>query len=68
VGNYPAGMVNGQTMRTYSDSDEATTIIESLLADPATLRALAARGHRTVANDYGKAQQWQSFQQLVGSL
>lgn len=68
AGNYPAGMVNGQTMRTYTDADEATAIIESLLADPATLRTLAAQGHRTVAHDYGKAQQWRAFQQLVGAL
>jgi len=68
AGNYPAGMVNGQTMRTYADADEATDIIESLLADPATLRTLAAQGHRTVAHGYGKAQQWRAFQQLVGAL
>ena len=68
AGNYPAGMVNGQTMRTYADADEATTIIETLLADPITLRTLAESGHRTVAHEYGKAQQWQAFQQLVGAL
>ncbi len=68
VGRYPAGMEDGVTMRTYSDTTGLMQTIESLLSSPIELGSIARRGHEMFATDYSKARQWAEFQVLVGGL
>ena len=68
VGRYPAGMADGVTMRTYSDTAELVKTIESLLSSPVELESIASRGHEMLVTEYSKARQWADFQELVGGL
>lgn len=68
AGNYPPGMVDGETIRTYSDASNAAAIIDAMLSHPETMRVIAAKGHQTMVHEYSKARQWQAFQQLLGAL
>ena len=68
AGQYPPGMVDGKSMRTYSSASKAATVIDDMLAQPALLQDLASSGHRTMVREYGKARQWQTFQMLVEAL
>jgi hypothetical protein len=66
-GNYPSGMTDGTTMRTYSSVDHAMQTIRSLLRDQAGLAALARSGYELVRTQYSKARQWETFQGLVAA-
>ena len=68
AGHYPQGMINGETMLTYSNSQDAVAVVDAALADPKRLSDLASRGHRAIADVYSKARQWQAFQQLVEAI
>jgi glycosyltransferase involved in cell wall biosynthesis len=67
-GNYPEGMVDGRTMFTYSDVDDAARVIEDVLSSPDGGRAVARQGASLVRKRYDKAAQWQAFQRIVESL
>lgn len=68
AGNYPPGLVDGETMRTYSDASDAAAGIDALLSQPEVMNGIAAKGHEVMVRDYSKARQWHAFQQLVGAL
>ncbi len=65
AGNYPQGMVNGESMLTYESSGAAVSLIRDLLADPNRLQTVAARGYNVVKTIYNKDAQWQHFNRLV---
>jgi hypothetical protein len=67
-GNYPDGMENDRTMRVYADAADAVRTIREALADPASARAIAARGRDMVREQYSKARQWADFTALVARL
>jgi hypothetical protein len=67
-GDYPEGMLDGRTMFTYSDADDAVRVIEAALSSPDGGREVARLGARLVRERYNKAAQWQAFQRIVGSL
>ena len=66
-GNYPAGMVAGETMLTYTDDRPASQVVETALAGNGVDARIAANGHRVVQTRYSKALQWHAFQELVGA-
>lgn len=65
-GSYPAGMVDGETMKTYSQARPASQMIEAALTMPDFSGRIAANGHLAMQTQYSKAIQWQAFQNLVG--
>lgn len=67
-GDYPEGMVDGRTMFTYADADDAVRVIEEVLSSPDGGREVALRGARLVRERYNKAAQWLAFQRIVASL
>lgn len=68
AGRYPQGMINGETMLTYSSPQDAAATLEAVLADPKRLSDLANLGHKTIADVYSKDHQWQAFQQLLEAI
>lgn len=65
VGNYPAGMADGQTMVTYDSPEAAVRLAENLLANEDLRQEIAARGHQMIRTKYSKEAQWQAFQNLL---
>ena len=64
-GNYPAGMVDGETIRTYRSPRHAIELIGDSLGNFAGCRCVVAAGHDMIRTRYSKAAQWASFQRLV---
>ncbi len=64
-GNYPAGMVDGHTMLTFADSQQAMSMISGILQEPARLLEVAANGLQMLREQYSKARQWQAFVDLL---
>jgi hypothetical protein len=64
-GQYPIGMVEGQTMLSYRDPKHAASIIDSALRCPAMVVELARKGHSEIRKTYGKGEQWRRFQNLA---
>ena len=64
-GNYPAGMVDGETIRTYRSPRHAVELIGDSLDNFAGCRCVAAAGHDMIRTRYSKAAQWACFQRLV---
>lgn len=67
-GRYPAGMVDGETMRTYKSAAEATALVTRYLGDDAARQALADTGNRMIRSRYSKARQWDAFSAIVAAL
>ena len=65
LGNYPDGMRDRSTIRTYSDPADLVQTVLKLLADPAETAAIAARGHALVTTRYSKDRQWSDFLKLI---
>ena len=65
AGNYPEGMVDGATIRTYRSPEEAVAVIGHALQNPPELQAIADAGYDMVRTRYSKARQWADFQKLV---
>jgi hypothetical protein len=65
AGNYPAGMVNSESLRTYTSSADAVETAKELLAADARRESLAVAGHAMVSTRYSKQNQWIDFQALA---
>ncbi|WP_322868126.1 glycosyltransferase [Bradyrhizobium ottawaense] len=65
AGNYPDGMQDGVTMRTYDAPERAAETISSSLQDWRQWAGIAASGRRRVQETYSKASQWAQFIDLV---
>ena len=63
-GNYPPGMVDGETMLTYNKPDDAILLIKKYLGDPERL-TIAQNGCQVVRENYSKQAQWNNFKVLV---
>lgn len=68
AGRYPEGMIDGQTMLTYSSAQQATATIALALTNITSTNEIAQRGHLLVSKKYGKDAQWNTFLNLVASL
>lgn len=66
-GVYPDAMVDGLSMLTYSDPDEAIRVITHALLDQARCAGVATFGWSSMRQHYSKQKQWQSFENLVGA-
>jgi hypothetical protein len=64
AGDYPDGMVAGETFLDYSDEREMIGAIERLLESHGEREAMARRAHAMISTRYGKAAQWRAFQRL----
>lgn len=65
AGNYPEGMVDGTTIRTYRSQEEAVAVIRHALQNPGERQSIADAGNDMVRTRYSKARQWADFQKLV---
>jgi hypothetical protein len=65
TGNYPEGMVDGKTIRTFGTAEEAVSVIGHALAHPDERQQIANAGYDMVRTRYSKARQWADFQKLV---
>jgi len=67
-GNYPEGMIDGQTIATYNSPQQAINQIKTFLEDSEKRLSLACAGHEMVSTRYSKEVQWKHFETLVGSI
>ena len=67
-GNYPEGMIDGQTIVTYTSPDDAVGQIRRLLDDSDQRAKIADAGHEMLKARYSKDVQWKRFEALVASL
>ncbi|OAF01220.1 hypothetical protein AYJ54_29525 [Bradyrhizobium centrolobii] len=67
-GNYPEGMVDGETLVTYSSPEDAVMQIRRLLDDSTQCAQIARAGHDMLTTRYSKEVQWKRFEALVASL
>ena len=68
AGRYPEGMIDGQTMLTYSSAQQASAAIRLAWSNINSTNEVAQRGHLLVSKKYGKDAQWNTFLSLVASL
>jgi hypothetical protein len=64
AGDYPEGMVAGDTFLDYSDTQEMIGAIERLLDRGDEREAMAGRAHAMISTRYSKSAQWEAFQRL----
>lgn len=64
-GNYPAGMIAGVNLVTYSTPVAAVGMIRQLLRNDEPRSRIAKAGTQMVARDYSKARQWDRFVSLT---
>ena len=64
AGDYPKGMVAGETFLDYSDEREMIAAIEQLLERDGEREAMARRAHAMISTRYSKSAQWEAFQRL----
>lgn len=67
-GHYPAGMINGETMLTYDKTADVVSLIARTLAQSPLLERIALTGNLLMRHKYSKAQQWETFVNLISSL
>jgi hypothetical protein len=67
-GNYPEGMMDGQTIATYNSPEQAVSQIRTLLEDSERRLAVARAGHEMVSKLYSKEAQWKRFEALAASI
>lgn len=66
-GTYPAGMVDGETMRTYDSAVDAVSLMQESLRDGAW-QPIAQSGFQMIRERYSKQAQWKNFILLVEGL
>jgi hypothetical protein len=65
AGNYPDGMVDGETMASYSGGNDAAQKIMHYLNNTDERKEVAQKGHQLVRHAYSKDAQLKLFQQIV---
>jgi len=68
AGNYPQGMVAGETIVTYETSGNCLDQIRRCLADWTAAKNVAENGRRQVSDFYTKDRQWARFNMIVAKL
>lgn len=64
VGNYPSGMMDRHTMRTYQNTDEIVPIIQQAIKNQEYKEIAQNAGHM-IRDLYNKENQWDDFVKLV---
>jgi hypothetical protein len=67
-GNYPEGMIDGETIATYNSPAQAVRQLVTLLEDSGRRLSVAGAGHEMVSIRYSKQAQWKRFKALVASI
>jgi len=67
-GQYPDGMLAGETLVTYDGPDKALDQARRCLNDWDAARKMAARGRERIEDMYSKSKQWQHFESIVSSI
>jgi len=64
-GNYPAGMIDGDNFLAYNTPESAVALILQILKNDRQRSEIARSGNELIARDYGKADQWERFVNLL---
>ena len=64
-GRYPEGMVDGETLVTYGDKDEAVSKLLELLRNTELRQRIARSGNQMIRSNYSKQHQLRMFIELV---
>ena len=64
-GNYPAGMIAGVNLVTYSSPEVMVKLIRKLLESDDQRSGIAKAGNDLISRDYSKTGQWERFISLV---
>jgi Glycosyl transferases group 1 len=65
-GNYPEGMIDGETMSCYQDVDDVGNFVNNILSDETGRGAIAGRGYGMIKERYSKDAQWSTFLKIAG--
>ena len=65
AGNYPLGMMAGETMEAYDSAEGARRMISQCLGDWPRSAGTAEQGRSQISNIYSKSLQWNHFTSLV---
>jgi hypothetical protein len=68
AGNYPSGMVDEETMLTYTGVGDVVSVVTNSLASPVKLTERAQQGYAMISSRYNKSNQWDTFQKIVALL
>jgi hypothetical protein len=68
AGNYPEGMLNGETMMLYEDLNSVAKILEQLFVDSDLMTTVATKGHELVSRAFNKEKQYAQFESIVSLL
>jgi glycosyl transferase family 1 len=67
-GQYPAGMVDGETLVSYGDRDEAVSKTLELIEDSVLTRRISQSGNRMIRTSFSKPHQLRMFVGLLDSV
>jgi len=65
-GRYPAGMVDGETLVTYGDDNEALARLAELVENSGLCARISRAGNQMIRSSYSKQRQLQMFTELIG--
>lgn len=65
AGNYPPGMVAGETMITYDTVEELPAVIDKALENYPSTVAIAQSGAEMIRERYSKRKMWHNFKNIV---
>jgi hypothetical protein len=68
AGNYPEGMVAGETIVTYESGENCLDQIRQCLSEAMRAREIADNGRRRIGELYAKESQWARFKKLAASF
>jgi hypothetical protein len=68
AGSYPPGMVDQETMLTYSGGGDSVKTIQSALEDDVARQSIALASQQMVATTYSKQAQFARFEQLLQGI
>jgi Glycosyl transferases group 1 len=66
AGNYPEGMIDGETISCYNDGTDVGGFVNNALNDDAGRAALAEHGYAMIKQRYSKDAQWSAFVKIIG--
>ena len=64
-GNYPEGMIDGETMVTYDGVEDLVAKLHDMMSDPARTTQIARQGQKMIRTRYSKEVQIEAFAKLI---
>jgi Glycosyl transferases group 1 len=68
AGNYPEGMIPGETIVAYETAENGVEQIQRLLSDWTLTKKISDNGRRQIGDLYTKAHQWSLFKTVLATL